>query len=152
MEKQLKLVIASDLSGYDLKQELFSRLKSKGYDITDYGCQSSQEGEYPYYAKKVAKAVVNKEFDRGIVICGTGQGITMACNKVKGARAALCYTRFAAIMAREHNDAHILGLGAWLLTADEAELIIETFLFGKFSGLPRHQSRIDAMKEIENEY
>ncbi len=151
METQLKLVIASDLSGYDLKQELFKRLKNKGYDITDYGCDSSQEGEYPFYAKKTAKAVVNGTFDRAIVICGTGQGITMACNKVKGARAALCYTRFTALMAREHNDARILGLGAWLLTADEAELIIETFLFGKYTGLPRHQARIDAMKEIENE-
>lgn len=151
MEKQLKLVIAADLSGYDLKQELFTRLKNKGYDITDYGCDSSQEGEYPFYAQKTAKAVVNGEFDRGIVICGTGQGITMACNKVKGARAALCYTRFTALMAREHNDARILGLGAWLLTADEAELIVETFLFGKFTGLPRHQARIDAMKEIEKE-
>lgn len=151
METQLKLVIASDLSGYDLKEELLRRLRSRGYDITDYGCDSSQEGEYPFYARKTAKAVVDGTFDRGIVICGTGQGVTMACNKVKGARAALCYTRFAALMAREHNDARILGLGAWFLTPDEAILVVETFLFGKFSGLPRHQARIDAMKEIENE-
>ena len=75
----------------------------------------------------------------------------MAANKVKGARAALCYQRFTALMAREHNDARILGLGAWLVTVDEAELIIEAFLFGKHAHLPRHQARIAMMMDLENE-
>ena len=151
METQLSIVIGNDLSGYDLKVELVKRMKAKGYNITDVGCDSSQEGDYPVYAKKVAKAVVDGTFDRGIVICGTGQGITMAANKVKGARAALCYQRFTALMAREHNDARILGLGAWLVTVDEAELIIEAFLFGKHAHLPRHQARITMMMDLENE-
>lgn len=150
MEKQLKLVIASDLAGYDMKQEMLRRFTAKGYDITDYGCQSSQKGEYPEHAAKVAKAVVAGEFDRGILICGTGQGMAMAANKVRGARAALCYLPFAAIMAREHNNANILCTGAWLTTPDEFERVAEVFLFGKYAG-GKHDVRIQALADIENE-
>ncbi len=151
METQLKLIIGSDLSGYDLKTELLRRMRAHGYDITDAGCGSSQEGDYPVYAAKVAKAVVAGEYDRGIVICGTGQGITMAANKVRGARAALCYERFTALMAREHNHANVLGMGSWLLTADQAEQVVEAFLFGKEAHLPRHEARIQMMRELEEE-
>lgn len=150
MELQLKLAIGSDLAGYDLKIEIFRRLKTKGYDIIDFGCNSSEIGEYPEHAKKVAEAVVRGEYDRGILICGTGQGMAMAANKVKGARAALCYQPFTAIMSREHNNANILATGAWLISADDLEKIIEIWLFGKYTrGI--HDHRIQAMLDIENE-
>lgn len=148
MEKQLKIVIASDMAGYELKNEMFKRLSKKGYDITDFGCNSSQEGIYTAYAQKLATAVANNEFDRGILICGTGQGVNIVANKVDGIQSALIYTEFAAIMCREHNDAHIMATGAWLVTPDQCERIIETYLFGKYSG-GRHVERIEAIRRIE---
>lgn len=151
METQLKLVIGCDLSGYDLKTDILHRLKSKGYDITDFGCDSAQEGEYPVYAKKVAEAVASGEYDRGILICGTGQGVTMAANKVKGIRAALCYDVLPAILTREHNDSNVLATGSWLITGEKFEQVIEAWLFGKFSNLPRHKQRIQMMCDMEQE-
>lgn len=151
METQLKLVIGCDLSGYDLKTDILHRLKSKGYDITDFGCDSAQEGEYPVYAKKVAEAVASGEYDRGILICGTGQGVMMAANKVKGIRAALCYDVLPAILTREHNDSNILATGSWLITGEKFEQVIEAWLFGKFSNLPRHKQRIQMMCDMEQE-
>ena len=147
MQTQFKLAIGCDLAGYDLKVEMLRRLRSKGYDVTDFGCDSSQAGEYPVAAQKVALAVRDGGDDRGILICGTGQGVAMAANKVKGTRAALCYTPFAAPMAREHNDARILATGAWLTTADEFEQIVEIFLFGKYSG--KHDHRLEMLARIE---
>lgn len=151
MEKQLKLVIGCDLSGYDLKVDIVRRLRDKGYDIVDFGCDSSQEGEYPVYARKVAEAVAKGEYDRGILICGTGQGVMMAANKVKGIRAALCYDVLPAILTREHNDSNILATGSWLVTGEEFERIIEAWLFGKFTNLPRHRQRIKMMSDMEQE-
>lgn len=151
MERQLKLVIASDLSGYDLKTEMVERLGRKGYSITDFGCDSAQEGEYPVYAKKVGEAIASGAFDRGILICGTGQGMMMAANKVKGIRAALCYDVLPAILTREHNDSNILATGSWLVDGEQLERIIEVWLFGKFTNLPRHRQRIQMMCEMDQE-
>lgn len=151
MERQLRLVIGSDLSGYDLKTEMLERMRKKGYDITDYGCGSAQQGEYPEYAKKVAEAVVAGQFDRGILICGTGQGMAMAANKVRGARAALCYDVLPAILTREHNDSNILATGSWLITADHFERVLEAWLFGKFDSQSRHQGRLERMMVMEGE-
>lgn len=151
MEKQLKLVIGCDLSGYDLKTEILGRMRKKGYDITDYGCDSAQAGFYPEFAEKVAKAVAAGAFDRGILICGTGQGMAMAANKVRGIRAALCYDVFPALLSREHNNANILATGAWLVTPDQFERVLEAWLFGKFDPNSRHQSRLERMLEMENE-
>lgn len=151
MERQLQLVVGCDLSGYDLKTDIVRRLKDKGYEITDFGCDSAQEGDYPVYARKVAEAVASGEFDRGLLICGTGQGMMMAANKVKGVRAALCYDVLPAILTREHNDSNILATGSWLVTGDQFERIIEAWLFGKFTNLPRHRQRIQMMSEMEQE-
>lgn len=146
----MKIVIGCDLAAYEFKLKLINDLKSEGYDITDVGCDSSSDGEYPLYGKLVGEKVVSGEFDRGIVICGTGNGITMAANKVNGVRAALCYNEFAALMSREHNDANVLGLGAWMMTSEEAFRIVKLWLFGKFGG-GRHNQRITMLKEIEAE-
>lgn len=150
MQLQLKLCIASDLAGYDLKMEMLRRLEAKGYSIQDMGCDSSQAGDYHVYAQKVAAAVASGACDRGILICGTGQGMAIAANKVRGIRAALCFQNFTAIMSREHNNANILATGAWLITPDELERVIEVWLFGKYAG-GKHEVRVRGIAEIERQ-
>ena len=112
METNLKLCIASDLAGYDLKMEMLRRMRAKGYLIDDLGCDNAQAGDYHIYAQRVGRAVVAGTYDRGILICGTGQGMAIAANKVNGVRAALCFQNFAAIMSREHNNANVFATGA----------------------------------------
>jgi ribose 5-phosphate isomerase B len=149
MEPELKIAIGCDLAAYDFKMELIDVLRKKGYDITDLGCKSSKEGDYPVVAKEVGERVVSGEFDRGIVICGTGQGICMAANKVKGVRAALCYDTLTALLSREHNNSNVLATGAWIVDIPKAVRIVETWLFGKYSG-GRHDIRINMMRDMEN--
>lgn len=148
MELQLKIAIGCDLAGYDFKNLLLERLEKKGYNITDFGCNSSEEGEYTTCAKQVGEAVANGEFDRGILICGTGQGVCIAANKIKGIRAALCYDVLPAILSREHNNSNILALGSWVVDIDKAERIVEAWLFGKYAG-GRHELRIKAIHDME---
>ncbi len=149
MDSKMRIVIGCDLAAYDFKVELVKQLKAKGYNITDVGCDSSEVGEYPEYGKKVGELVACGEYDRGIVICGTGNGIMMAANKVRGVRAALCYDVFSAIMSREHNNANVLAMGSWIIDIPQAIRVTEAWLFGKFSG-GRHVARIEMLKEIEN--
>lgn len=146
----MRIVVGCDLAAYDFKIRLVESLRKEGYDITDIGCESSQSGDYPVYGRLVGEKVASGEFDRGIVICGTGNGITIAANKVDGVRAALCYNVFTALMSREHNDANVLGLGAWILSDEEALKIVKTWLFGKFSG-GRHVQRIEMLHQIEQD-
>jgi ribose 5-phosphate isomerase B len=148
MDNNMKIVMGCDLAAYDWKVAFIRAMKEKGYDITDIGCDSSEQGEYTYFGSQVGKRVVSGEFDKGIVVCGTGNGITIAANKVNGVRAALCTDTFSALMSREHNDANVLGLSAWRLTVEEAVKIAELWLFGKFSG-GRHDKRIHALNDIE---
>ncbi len=150
MQKQFKIAIGCDLAGYDFKEEVKKILVEKGYDVTDYGCFSSNEGEYPYHARLVAKATVEDDMTRGVLICGTGQGVNMAANKVRGARSALVFSNFAALLAREHNDARVICTGAWLNTVPAFIEQVEIFLFGKYAG-GKHEKRIQALKDIENE-
>lgn len=146
MEHQFKIAIGSDLAGYDFKEFVTAELKKRGYDILNLGCNSSQSGIYPVYAKKVADEIISGNCQRGILICGTGQGMQMAANKISGIRAALCNDNFTALMSREHNDSNILVLGAW--TADKSKVfdIIEVWLFGKYSG--RHNDKIEMLEKL----
>lgn len=148
MQTQFKLIIGCDLAAFDFKNLVLNELRTRGYDITDIGCFSSQEGDYPPIAEEVAARVVSGEFDRGLLLCGTGQGMAMAANKVKGARAALCYDVFPAIMSREHNNANILASGCWLLSSEKYLDIVEAWLFGKYNG-GRHDIRINYMLDME---
>ena len=150
MDANMKIVVGCDLAAYDFKVELVRILREKGYDITDIGCDSSAEGEYTEYGRMVGEAVAGGKYDRGIVICGTGNGICMAANKVRGVRAALCYDVFPALMSREHNNANVLALGSWVIDIPKAVRVTETWLFGKFSG-GRHEKRVEALKMIEDE-
>lgn len=149
MQTQMKLAIGCDLAAYDFKIAIIKELKARGYTLTDVGCDSSMEGDYPDIAKAVADLVTSGQADRGILMCGTGQGICMAANKCKGARAALCYDVFPAIMAREHNNANILATGAWIVSVEKALDVIEAFLFGKYAG-GRHDIRVNRMMSFED--
>lgn len=139
--------IGCDHGGYELKQEIIQYLKKNNIAYRDFGCDSAEAVDYPVYAKKVANAVVNGECEQGILICGTGIGISIAANKIKGIRAALCHDCFSAQATREHNNANILAMGARVIGAGLALKVVETFLNTKFSEEERHKNRIQQIEE-----
>ena len=141
------IALGSDHGGYSLKQEVKAYLEGKGIPYKDYGCLDELPCDYPVYAKAVAKAIVDGECDKGILICGTGIGISIAANKVKGIRAAVCHDTFSAQATREHNDANILAMGARVVGPGLALKIVDTFLNTEFSGEERHVNRI---RQIED--
>ena len=147
----MKIALGSDHGGYKLKNEIISFLKENGYEIKDFGTYSTESCDYPDFAEKVAEAVVSKEFDFGILVCGTGIGISISANKIPGVRAALCSDTFSAHATREHNDANILALGERLVGPGLAIDIVKTFLTSEFQG-ERHQKRIDKISLIEKKY
>lgn len=144
----MKLGIASDHGGYELKEILKDHLSKKDIELVDYGTNSLESCDYPDYAKALAEGVVAGEVEMGIAICGTGVGISIACNKVKGIRAAHVTDTFTARAAREHNDANIICLGARITGVEIAKDIIDNFLLSSFQA-GRHQKRIDKISEIE---
>ncbi len=139
--------LGCDHGGYALKQEIIQYLEEKGFEYKDYGCYNEGSVDYPEYAKKVAHAVVDGECEKGILICGTGIGISIAANKVKGIRAALCHDCFSAQATREHNDANILAMGARVVGPGLAVKIVDTFLNTEFSNDERHIRRINMIEE-----
>lgn len=142
------IALGSDTAGYELKEAVKKHLEKRGLEYKDYGCSNSTEPvDYPIYGKKVAHAIVDGECDRGILICGTGIGISIAANKVKGIRAAVCGDCFSAEATRLHNDANILALGARVVGAGLAEKIVDTFLDTEFSGVDRHVRRVGLIEE-----
>lgn len=140
------LAIACDHGGYELKQEIIRHLEKRKIPFQDYGCDSVKSVDYPIYARKVADAIVKGECERGILICGTGIGISIAANKVKGIRAAVCSDCFSAEATRLHNDANVLALGARVVGVGLALKIVDTFLDTPFSGDERHARRISLIE------
>jgi len=147
-EKNMKIGIGNDHSALELKAEIISFLKEKGHEVVDYGTNSSESCDYPVYGEIVARAVAAGEVEQGILICGTGLGISLAANKVKGIRAAVCSEPFTAKMARVHNNCNILAFGARVVGAELAKMIVETWLDAEFEG-GRHQRRVDLITAIE---
>jgi ribose 5-phosphate isomerase B len=141
------IALGSDQAGYELKQEIIKYLEEKGLAYKDYGSYSTDSVDYPVYGKKVAHAVADGECEKGILICGTGIGISIAANKVKGVRAALCSDCFSAEATRLHNDANIVAFGARVVGPGLAVKIVDTFLNTEFSGVERHKRRIDMLEE-----
>ncbi|HIQ99593.1 MAG TPA: ribose 5-phosphate isomerase B [Candidatus Scybalocola faecavium] len=142
------IALGCDHGGYELKQEVIKYLDAHGLEYKDYGTYSTDSCDYPDYAQAVAKAILNKECDRGILICGTGIGISIAANRFPGIRAANCTDCFMAEATREHNDANILALGARVVGPGLALKIVDTFLNTEFSNDPRHVRRIEKI-EVE---
>lgn len=141
------LGIGCDHGGYTLKLEIMEHLKKRGIEYKDFGCDSEAAVDYPIYARAVSNAVVNGECDRGILICGTGIGISIAANKIKGIRAALCSDCFSAEATRLHNDANILAMGARVVGPGLALKIVDSFLDTPFSEEERHKNRISLIEE-----
>jgi ribose 5-phosphate isomerase B len=137
-----KIAIAADHAGFELKEKLLKQLLKEGFEIKDFGCFTKESVDYPDFAHPLANAVENGEFDFGISICGTGNGINMAANKHQGIRSALCWNEEISRLARSHNDANICALPGWFISESEAYLIVKTFLSTGFDG-GRHKTRID---------
>ena len=142
------IAIGSDHGGYALKQEIMKHLTERGLEYKDFGTYTEDSCDYPVYGEAVGRAVASVEFERGIVICGTGIGISIAANKVRGVRAALCGDCYSAEMTRRHNDANILALGARVLGAGLALKIVDTFLDTGFDG-GRHARRVALIGDVE---
>jgi len=134
--------IGCDHGGYDLKEKVKKHLENKGIQVKDCGCYSTASCDYPEFARAAAQAVASGECEKGIVICTTGIGISIAANKVAGIRCALCSDSLSARMTRLHNDANMLALGAGIVGENLALEIVDTFLGTEFSGEERHSRRI----------
>lgn len=141
------IALGCDHGGFELKQEVIQYLKANQIEYKDYGCYDTASVDYPVYARKVAKAILDGEAEKGILICGTGIGISIAANRIKGIRAALCSDCFSAQVTREHNDANILCMGGRVVGAGLAIKIVDTFLHTEFSNDERHIRRIDLIEE-----
>lgn len=144
----MKIGIGSDHGGYELKEYIVEYFKNEGIEYIDYGTNSEESVDYPDFGRKVGEAIIAKEVDKGIVICGTGIGISLAANKVKGIRCALCSDTYSARMSREHNNANALALGGRVLGKDLAVEIVKTWLKAEFAG-GRHERRVNKIGEIE---
>lgn len=143
------IAIGSDHGGFDLKELIQKHLQEKGYEVKDFGCFDKSSVDYPDFGVAAARAVASGECDRGIVVCTTGIGISIAANKVKGIRCALCSDTLSAKMTRLHNDANVLALGGGMLGPNLAMDIVDTFLDTPFSGEEKHARRIRKIAEIE---
>lgn len=142
------IAIGSDHAGYEAKEVLKKYLDSKKIESKDFGTFSKESCHYPIFAEKVARAVASGESEKGILVCGSGIGVSIAANKVKGVRAALCYEPELAEMARKHNDANVLCLGARFSDIKKMKEMIDIFLKTDFEG-GRHAERIDLISDIE---
>ncbi len=143
------IAIGCDHGGFELKQQVIKHLQEKGFEVKDFGCYSTDSVDYPDYAFPVAQSVANGEAEKGILICGTGIGMSIAANKVKGIRCALCHDCFSAHATREHNDSNVLAMGARVIGAGLALDIVDTWLETEFTG-GRHVNRINKISAIEN--
>ena len=146
----MKIAIASDHAGYKLKEYLRKILEKEGYEVADLGTYSSESVDYPDYATKLAKLVSKNLVEKGILICGTGIGMSIAANKFPGVRAAVCWSEETAALSRRHNDANILCLGGRVLKPEKAAKILKIWLSTEFEG-GRHFRRIQKIKKIEEE-
>ena len=144
--ENIVIAIGCDHGGFELKQEIIKHLTKKGIDFEDFGCFSEASCDYTDYGKAVAEAVAAGKYERGILICGTGIGISITANKIKGIRCALCSDCFSAEATREHNDANILALGGRVVGVGLALKIVDTFLNTPFSNEERHIRRISKIE------
>ncbi|MCR4684427.1 MAG: ribose 5-phosphate isomerase B [Lachnospiraceae bacterium] len=142
----MKIAIGSDHGGFDMKEAVIAHLKDAGHEVTDLGCYDKNSCDYPQYGKAVAKAVTDGTCQRGIVICTTGIGISIAANKVPGIRCGLCSDTTAAFLTRSHNDANVLAMGGGMIGMNVAIDIVDTFLSTEFCGLEKHARRIAAIE------
>jgi ribose 5-phosphate isomerase B len=145
----MKIAIGNDHVAVEMKNHIKEYVEKMGHEVVNFGTDSAERTDYPIYAHAVATAVASGECDRGILICGTGVGISIAANKVKGIRAVVCSEPYSAKLSREHNNTNIVAFGARVIGMATAEMIVEAFLTGEYEG-GRHQRRVDMIASIEN--
>lgn len=144
----MKIAVGCDHVGYELKGILISHLEGKGIECVDFGTNSKDRTDYPIYAEAVARAISSGSCDAGLLLCGTGVGISLAANKVNGIRAVVCSEPYSALLSRQHNDTNILAMGARVVGNDLAIMILDSWLEGDFEG-GRHKKRVAMISEIE---
>lgn len=147
----MKIGIGCDAKGYRLKLHLIKVLEANGHHVEDVGCHSVERVDYPDYANIVGLGVVEGKYDRGVLICGTGQGMAIAANKIKGVRAALCYDTLPAILSREHNNTNIFCTGGWLMSEQKAADVLLHWLDMAYAG-GGHQDKLDKIAAMEAEF
>lgn len=146
--KVTKVAVGCDHGGFVLKDAVIATLKELGAEVKDFGCYDTSSVDYPVYGEKVGRAVASGECDLGVIMCGTGIGISIAANKVKGVRAAVCTNTYMAKLTKNHNNANIIALGGRVISEDEAKEIVKAWYLADFEG-GRHQRRIDEIAKIE---
>lgn len=146
----MKIAIGNDHVGIELKPIIIRFLKELGHEVEDFGAFTNERTDYPEYGKKVAENVAAGKSDLGILICGTGVGISIAANKVKGIRAVVCSEPYSAKLSREHNNTNILAFGSRVIGSEMAKMIVQNWLEAEFEG-GRHQNRVTMIAGIENE-
>ena len=146
----MKVIIGADHAGFSYKAILIKELQDKGYDVLDLGTRSEDSDDYPDRAEEVAVALLNKQGDRGILICGSAVGVSIAANKFKGIRAGVCHDTYSAHQSVEHDDVNILCLGERVIGIELAKEIVLTFLNANFTNAPRHKRRLEKIFTIEN--
>ena len=145
----MKIGIGNDHAALEMKNQVMEYLEEKGYEVINYGTNTPESCNYPEFGEKVGRAVVSGEVDCGILICGTGVGISLAANKVKGVRAVVCSEPYSAKLSKQHNNTNILAFGARVVGIELAKMIIDEWLSAEFEG-GRHQTRVDMITAIEN--
>lgn len=146
----MKIVIGNDHTALSLKGEIIAHLEEKGHTVINVGTDSPESADYPIYGEKAAQLVARGEADLGILICGTGVGISLAANKVPGIRAVVCSEPYSAMLSRRHNDTNMLAFGARVVGAELAKMIVDAWLEASFEG-GRHQRRVDQIMRIEKD-
>lgn len=146
----MKLAIGADHAGYELKDLIVEHLRALGHEVKDFGTHGPESVDYPDYARPVARAVAAGEFERGILVCGTGIGVSISANKVVGIRAAACSSTYSSHMGRQHNNANVLCMGSRILGPGLALDIVDAYLGAEFEG-GRHARRVDKIHQIESE-
>ena len=142
-----KIAIGCDHVGYELKPVIVEHLKTRGIDVVDYGTDDIERTDYPVYGRSVAEAVAEKNVDGGILICGTGVGISIVANKIKGIRAVVCSEPYSARLSKQHNDTNILALGARVVGSELAKMIVDAWLDAEFEG-GRHKARVSMIESV----
>lgn len=145
----MKIAIGNDHAAVEMKNEITEFLKELGHEVVNFGTDSHESCDYPVYGEKVGRAVASGEADAGIVICGTGVGISLAANKVKGVRAVVCSEPYSAKLSKQHNNTNVLAFGARVIGIELAKMIVTEWLNAEFEG-GRHQRRVDMIMDIEN--
>jgi RpiB/LacA/LacB family sugar-phosphate isomerase len=148
----MRIALGSDHAGFALKQDLLAYLQSQGHTVSDLGVYNDEPADYPDYAEAVGQAVIKKEADRGVVLCGSGVGASVAANKVIGIRAGLCHDTYSAHQGVEHDDMNVLVLGARVIGTYLARELVQTFLDAQFSGEERHRRRVEKVLVLERRY